>query len=67
MTTSPNPCRGVRFPAEIIEHAVWRYHCFCLGLRDVERILAARGMVVSYTAMPSGARLGCIGSTPPLF
>jgi hypothetical protein len=25
MTTSPNPCRGFRFPAEIIEHAVWLY------------------------------------------
>jgi hypothetical protein len=35
MTTSPNPYRGFRFPAEIIEHAVWLYHCFSLSLRDV--------------------------------
>src|SRR3954469_7206043 len=48
MTTSPNPYRGFRFPAEIIEHAVWLYHCFSLSLRDVETILAARGIVVGY-------------------
>ena len=32
----------------MIEHAVWLYHCFSLSLRDVELILAARGIVVSY-------------------
>ena len=36
--TTPNPYRGFRFPAEIIEHAVWLYHCFSLSLRDVETI-----------------------------
>jgi len=48
MTTSPNSYCGFRFPAEMIEHAVWLYHCFSLSLRDVELILAARGIVVSY-------------------
>ena len=33
MTTSANPYRGFRFPAEVIEHAVWLYHCFSLGSR----------------------------------
>ncbi len=51
MTTLPNPYRGFRFPAEIIEHAVWLYHCFSLSLRDVETILAARGIVVSYESI----------------
>ena len=37
-----------RFPREVIEHAVWLYHCFSLSLRDVQLILAARGIVVSY-------------------
>jgi hypothetical protein len=37
-----------RFPAEIITHAVWLYHVFSLSLRDVELILAKRGIVVSY-------------------
>ncbi len=48
MTTSPNAYRGFRFPAEVIQHAVWLYHCFSLSLRDVELVLAARGVVVSY-------------------
>ena len=37
-----------RYPAEIISHAVWLYHRFCLSFRDVEELLAARGIVVSY-------------------
>jgi putative transposase len=48
MTTSPNPYRGFCFPADVIEQAIWLYHCFSLSLRDVETILAARGVVVSY-------------------
>jgi len=51
MTTSPDPNRGFRFPAEVTEHAVWLYHCFSLSLGDVETILAARGMVVSYKSI----------------
>jgi putative transposase len=46
--TSPHPCHGVRFPPEIIEHAVCLYRCLSLSLRDVELILAARDVVVSY-------------------
>jgi len=48
MTTASNPYRGFRYPAEVIEHAVWLHHCFSLSLRDVELIMAARGVVVSY-------------------
>ncbi len=59
MTTSPNSYRGFRFPAEVIEHAVWLYHCFSLSLRDVETILAARGVVVSYESIREwGLRFG---------
>lgn len=38
---------GYRFPAEVIHHATWLYHLFALSLRDIERILAERGVVVS--------------------
>ena len=48
MSTTPNPYRGFRFPAEVINQAVWLYHCFSLSLREVELILATRGIVVSY-------------------
>jgi putative transposase len=51
MSTTSNPYRGFRFPAEIIHQAVWLYHCFSLSLRDIELILAARGIVVSYKAI----------------
>ncbi len=47
MTVSSDPYRGFHFPAQGIEHAVWLYHCSSLSLRDVETILAARGIVVS--------------------
>lgn len=42
---------GFRFPPEIIAHAVWLYHCFSLSLREVETILAQRGIVVSYESI----------------
>ena len=51
MTKMPDPYRGFRFPAEIISHAVWLYHGFSLSLRDVETILAERGIVVSYESI----------------
>lgn len=37
-----------RYPAEIIAHAVWLYYRFTLGLRDVEELTLARGIVVSH-------------------
>ena len=40
--------RGYRFPPEIISHAVWLYYRFCLSFRDVEDLLAERGVIVSY-------------------
>jgi putative transposase len=51
MRTTPDPYRGFRFPAELISHAVWLYHCFSLSLREVETILAQRGVVVSYESI----------------
>ena len=59
MSSPRNPYRGFRFPAEIIAHAVWLYHCFSLSLRDVELILAARGVTVSYESIRDwGIRFG---------
>ena len=54
-----NPYRGFRYPAEVIQDAVWLYHCFSLSLREVEAILAARGVVVSYESIREwGLRFG---------
>ena len=37
-----------RFPADVIRHAVWLYFRFTLSFRDVEEMLAQRGIGVSY-------------------
>jgi putative transposase len=48
MKPPPDPGYRHRFPVEIIRHAAWLYHVFSLGLRDVELLLAERGVIVSY-------------------
>ena len=47
---------GYRFPPDIISHAVWLYHRFGVSFRDVEDLLAQRGITVSYEAI----RLWCL-------
>ena len=44
-----------RFPPEIISHAVWLYYRFNISHRDVEDLLAERGIIVSHEAI----RLWC--------
>ncbi len=46
---------GYRFPPQIISRAVWYYHRFQLSFRDIEDLLAERGVIVSYEAI----RLWC--------
>src|SRR5262249_31911514 len=40
--------KGYRFPPEIIQQAIWLYLRFTLSFRDVEDLLAERGITVSY-------------------
>jgi putative transposase len=40
--------RRHRFPPPIIQHAIWLYLRFTLSYRDVEEMLAERGLEVSY-------------------
>jgi transposase-like protein len=40
--------RRHRFPPPIIQHAIWLYLRFTLSYRDVEELLAERGLDVSY-------------------
>ena len=51
MTLEPATYPRHRFPVEIISHAVWLYHVFSLSLRDVELILAERGIVVTHESI----------------
>ena len=56
-TTTPAPSyTGFRFPREIISHAVWLYFRFSLSFRDVEDILAERGIIVSYETVRQWSR-----------
>ena len=48
MKTQTPSYRGYRFPSEIISHAIWLYHRFCLSFREVEEILAERGIILTY-------------------
>src|SRR6201995_3924957 len=56
MTSARVRYAGYRFPAEIISHAVWLYFRFPLGLRMVEELLAARGIIVSHETVRQWAR-----------
>jgi len=50
-----NTYKRHRFPSEIIQYAVWLYYRFNLSQRDIEDLLAERGINVSYEAI----RLWC--------
>ncbi len=56
MSSSTTLYKRHRFPPEIIQHAVWLYHRFNLSARDIEDLLAERGIAVSYESI----RLWCI-------
>ncbi|MFC0389393.1 hypothetical protein ACFFIC_28180, partial [Roseomonas vinacea] len=56
MTSDPATYPGYRFSAEIISHAVWLYHVFSLSLRDVELILAERGIIVTRESIRNWCR-----------
>jgi putative transposase len=47
---------GYRFPVEIIGHAVWLYFRFALSYRDVEELLAERGVIVTYETVRQWSR-----------
>ena len=56
MQTKEISYRGYRFPREIISHGVWLYHRFSLSFRDVEELLAKRGVIVSYETVRQWCR-----------
>jgi len=48
MNTRPNLYIRHRFPPEIISHCVWLYFRFSPSYRDVELLMAERGVVLTY-------------------
>jgi len=55
MKCRTSPYRRHRFPPEIIQHAVWLYYRFNLSHRDIEDLLARRGVLVTHESI----RLWC--------
>jgi transposase-like protein len=52
MNQSRNPCKRYRFRPKIIQHSVWFYCRYNLRQRDIEELLAKRGIGVSYELVP---------------
>ena len=48
MNTLSSPYRGYRFPSEIISYCVWVYFRFSVSYRDIEELMAERGVTVTY-------------------
>ena len=48
MSTATLSYKGHRFPVEVIDHCVWLYFRFPLSFREVEEMMLARGVVLSY-------------------
>ena len=55
---------GYRFPRDIIQRAVWMYLRFTLSFRDVEELLAERGIVVTYESGCVARMRGAGAATP---
>src|SRR5438034_11245190 len=50
---APISYRRHRFPPVVIQHAVWLYLRFTLSYRDIEELLAERGLDLSYESVRS--------------
>src|SRR4051794_923652 len=48
---TPLAYSGYRFPRDIIQRAIWMYLRFTLSFRDVEELLAERGITVAYESI----------------
>ena|GEM_PF-1864596 len=59
-TISPISYKRHRYPAAIISQCVWLYFRFALSFRDVELMVAQRGVVFSYESIRSWCeKFGC--------
>lgn len=51
MNIPRSPCRGYRFPPEIVSYCVWLYFRFSVSYRDIEELMAERGVTVTYESI----------------
>jgi putative transposase len=50
-TTWNQPIQASLLPSRHVSHCVWLYFRFCLSHRDVEELMAERGVIVTYEAV----------------
>ena len=68
MSTGNPSYHGYRYPREVISHAVRLNFRFSLSFRDVEDLLAERGIVVSYATIRQWRRMfGGVSPKPRKF
>ena len=46
---------GHCYPVETVSHCVWLYHRFPLSLREIKELMLARGFLITYESIISGA------------
>src|SRR5438132_13821188 len=51
MNSPRSPYRGYRFSHEIISYCVWLYFRFSVSYRDIEELMAERGVTVTYESI----------------
>jgi len=49
--TTSERYRRHRFPVKVVEHCVWLYYRFALSYRNIEEMMAKRGVQVTYEAV----------------
>ena len=65
MNQSADLYKRHRFPPTVIPYAVWLYHRLSLSHRDIEYLLAERGIEVSYESVrPWCNKYGALVSFP---
>ena len=47
-TSDPDKPQGYRFPAAVIQYAIYLYHRFTLSYRDVQELLSERGVSITH-------------------
>ncbi len=59
MKSKPLTYQHYRITSEIISHAMWLYHRFCLSFREVEELLAEPGITVPHESVRQWCRKLC--------
>jgi putative transposase len=68
VSTAAPSYTGHRYPVEVINQCVWLYFRFSLSFREVEELMLARGVMVSYeTIVRWCAKFGVSGHVIPTY